>query len=1017
VWTPPARLLPRSSGQSGSRPEPDRGGPRQRCCTPGQAQAGVESDRSALDLSRLLAQRCEYQRGLWRPWHRSSMSQRGDRRPRLRRLRWWPWERAWPALVGRQPPSSLVHVFGGPRLGRTPPRRRGTSPTSTTAGRAAAEAGDAVDGGRAPRQQPNHRHSGLLTGHRPITSWAPGQPPACRCLISARRTDRPELRLDTEDQRDLLACFHRLLASLLRACCAPGVQRQRPRLSPASSPACWLWRAKQPQQEAPGLPPACGDADGPSGCTGCCCGSSPPRCTRLPSRPRLVSGGDARPVRTTACGPSCAWWPRRQSRGQQLRQVVQPEFEFLFAHYASTRSARTTSCSANSPPCWSRTACRCWWPGGSPLAVAAAAAACCTDLRAGQTAACPLGCCGSPTCGDRRVLAVAGHPAAAGRAAADHAIEVRPVNLGMLESTIRPLNELLRRLGLLDAATAGGAGCWLVAASCGRCCRVCALVAFDRPVANMRLPQKPQEPKYLRWILTSIIKSHPQTPTRIRMAGWGSRRSLSGRGAAACASWSPVLRPGGLASLPAARTDLVDEAAEMLPGFCPAFSISTAARGRGGWGLPDTAGLLLAQSAVTMRPCAGLARAAPAGVAAGLGCGAALSALPLQLHPAAAGASMGERRRHIRDWRAASRPAPGRRSRRRAQLVRRLSAPTRADLRRAGCRAACGVRRLGESQISCELLSAGRFGCMLADLPARLLGIPTPPHASRHPAHPGAGQADEKERQRADAGLHRQFTAASCRTLDEANGAPAQQAWLCDRAVSESSTAAGENARSLQAVAPGSAAELADDRRRWRCTAAAVLRGSLAASAGLALLPAPLAAPAAVAGRLIEPPAAWHVRGGGAWIGATRRPPGGDGFKLPVKLLDCTTQHSSMTGCWSFKRERAVLLRLSGLCQELQSPKSVGLALPAPAYYLAALRSGAEAELPAGLRRAGRRHRRAASLRLRSSQDGASIEEAAARLERLLHGAIVLPPRWPALKDAFLAKIWTKSDGEDEEIF
>uniref|UniRef100_A0A1I8H852 PI3K/PI4K domain-containing protein n=1 Tax=Macrostomum lignano TaxID=282301 RepID=A0A1I8H852_9PLAT len=173
-------------------------------------------------------------------------------------------------------------------------------------------------------------------------------------------------------------------------------------------------------------------------------------------------------------------------------------------------------------------------------------------------------------------------------------------------------------------------------------------------------------------------------------------------------------------------------------------------------------------------------------------------------------------------------------------------------------------------------------------------------------------------------------------------------------------------------------------------------------------------------------------------------PPGGDGFKLPVELRDCTTQaqlkerllqtaserfragglplkaKQLTEELWlhlkdrllEFKRERAVLLRLSGLCQELQSPNLSDWRRPAPALLPSGAPQWRRGRAASRFAQSSRRHRRAASLRLRLP----GRCEAAARLERLLHGAIVLPAALAGAEDAFSEDL-DESDGEDEEIF
>uniref|UniRef100_A0A1I8JS01 Non-specific serine/threonine protein kinase n=1 Tax=Macrostomum lignano TaxID=282301 RepID=A0A1I8JS01_9PLAT len=568
----------------------------------------------------------------------------------------------------------------------------------------------------------------------------------------------------------------------------------------------------------------------------------------------------------------------------------------------------------------------------------------------------------------------------------------------MLESTIRPLNELLRRLGLLDAATVEPEVRLLAGRRLLRpLLQVCALVAFDRPVANMRLPQKPQEPKYLRWILTSIV-SLMELFNRSEGAWHDWLEAADGASAdaaaAACASWSPVL--GGLEvwpSLPAARTDLVDEAAEMLQFLSGIFD--QYGRRWGAWN-----GLLLLDYHGDHAP-AGRA-ALPLESLPSLA-GAALSSLFSFIQQPQALASMGERRRHPR---LAALPPDLRQP---ALETARFNlgaavAPTRADLapslvpRLLRCAAAARPNQL-------ELLSEA-VG-MLADL---------------------------LQSSARNEGFSARFRRQLAQALDEATGAPGSQ---LVSAVSEQLSLLRESARRPSGSA-GSAAELADDPQALALHRLQRRRGCInwPGAAACASAAAPAAGGSSDRGRLLP-----GVRVRGAWIGAMRRHPGATASNLPVELRDCTTQAQLkerllQTASERFRagglplkakqlteelwlhlkdrssEERAVLLRLSGLCQELQSPNLSDWRCPAPAYYLAALRSGAEAELPA--EQPAPQTRRVTSSA--PSRTVRPIEEAAARLERLLHGAIVLPAALAGAEDAFSEDL-DESDGEDEEIF
>ncbi|PAA85468.1 hypothetical protein BOX15_Mlig003763g3 [Macrostomum lignano] len=993
-----------------------------------------------LDLSRLLLN-AEYQVAL-EAWHRSSMSQRGERRLGFARLPLVAVERGVACL---SPAGSRIVVFHDSEDAAVA-AVAATSPTSTDSrsnlssldDRASSgEAGDAVDG-RARRPVSN-RITVILdfcTGRR-STSWRLAS--LLLPLPHQRSPHRPaELRLDTEDQRDLLACFHRLLASLLPRLCAQESSVSDPAF--ASLVRLLALAAKQPQQEAARIAACVAETQMPVGLHRVLLRQL---ATEVHRDFRLATGSQAvmrdlydsvRPIlRLVAASAS--------REGQQRSEVVQPEFEFLFRALREhpIRPDNELQCKFASMLV---TDCL-------PLLVAAAEPRwlwqqlrrLLTDLRAGQNGRLPLGLLRFTHLveidefwqwPDTRLQLA--------EAAADHAIEVliaqkvkieeqvRPGNLGMLESTIRPLNELLRRLGLLDAATVEPEVRLLASRRLLRpLLQVCALVAFDRPVANMRLPQKPQEPKYLRWILTSIV-SLMELFNRSEGAWHAWLEAADGASAdaaaAACASWSPVLGLEVWPSLPAARTDLVDEAAEMLQFLSGIFD-----QYGGRWGAWN--GLLLLESAVTMETMRRLAALLPLESLPGLA-GAALSSLFSFIQQPQAVASMGERRRHPRL--AALPPDLRQPALETARSIwARLSAPTRADLapslvpRLLRCAAAARPNQL-------ELLSEA-VG-MLADL----LQIPDSAHASATQLTLALDKLMEE--QRADEGFSARFRRQLAEALDEANGAPGSQ---LVSAVSEQLNLLRESARRPSGSA-GSAAELADDpqalalHRLQRFYQEAGLH-QLAWRCCLRLWQLQQRA-----GRLIEAACCLaSVARSLDW--SDEAPPGGDGFKLPVELRDCTTQaqlkerllqtaserfragglplkaKQLTEELWlhlkdrllEFKRERAVLLRLSGLCQELQSPNLSDWRCPAPAYYLAALRSGAEAELPAGLRRAAGatdapRHFVCAF------PDGASIEEAAARLERLLHGAIVLPAALAGAEDAFSEDL-DESDGEDEEIF
>uniref|UniRef100_A0A1I8I3H5 C2 DOCK-type domain-containing protein n=2 Tax=Macrostomum lignano TaxID=282301 RepID=A0A1I8I3H5_9PLAT len=490
-----------------------------------------------LDLSRLLLN-AEYQVAL-EAWHRSSMSQRGERRLGFARLPLVAVERGVACL---SPAGSRIVVFHDSEDAAVA-AVAATSPTSTDSrsnlssldDRASSgEAGDAVDG-RARRPVSN-RITVILdfcTGRR-STSWRLAS--LLLPLPHQRSPHRPaELRLDTEDQRDLLACFHRLLASLLPRLCAQESSVSDPAF--ASLVRLLALAAKQPQQEAARIAACVAETQMPVGLHRVLLRQL---ATEVHRDFRLATGSQAvmrdlydsvRPIlRLVAASAS--------REGQQRSEVVQPEFEFLFRALREhpIRPDNELQCKFASMLV---TDCL-------PLLVAAAEPRwlwqqlrrLLTDLRAGQNGRLPLGLLRFTHLveidefwqwPDTRLQLA--------EAAADHAIEVliaqkvRPGNLGMLESTIRPLNELLRRLGLLDAATVEPEVRLLASRRLLRpLLQVCALVAFDRPVANMRLPQKPQEPKYLRWILTSIV-SLMELFNRSEGAWHARARGRSGRSA------------------------------------------------------------------------------------------------------------------------------------------------------------------------------------------------------------------------------------------------------------------------------------------------------------------------------------------------------------------------------------------------------------------------------------------------------------------------------------------------------
>uniref|UniRef100_A0A1I8JNV6 Separase n=1 Tax=Macrostomum lignano TaxID=282301 RepID=A0A1I8JNV6_9PLAT len=556
---------------------------------------------------------------------------------------------------------------------------------------------------------------------------------------------------------------------------------------------------------------------------------------------------------------------------------------------------------------------------------------------------------------------------------------VRPGNLGMLESTIRPLNELLRRLGLLERRDrrAGGAAAGWFAASCAAAAGVRA-GRLRPPVANMRLPQKPQEPKYLRWILTSIV-SLMELFNRSEGAWHDWLEAADGASAdaaaAACASWSPVL---GLEY-------------------------------GGRWGAWN--GLLLLESAVTMETHAPAGRAAPAGVAAEPGWRRPVQ--PLQLHPATAGAGLhGRAATASATGGAASRPAPaGARD-----GAHQFGRGCRTDARRFGAEpgAEAAALRAAARPNQLELLSEA-VG-MLADL-LQYGAYPDSAHASATQLTLALDKLMEEQRAATRA------LAPARPSAGRGHRRPRQPAGV---RVSEQLSLLRESARRPSGSA-GSAAELADDpqalalHRLQRFYQEAGLH-QLAWRCCLRLWQLQQRA-----GRLIEAACCLaSVARSLDW--SDEAPPGGDGLQMPVELRDCTTQAqlkvaesaSSKTASERFRAEAALRpLKAKQLTEEAVAAPEGPVALEFKRERAVLLRLsglGAEAELPAGLRRAAGatdapRHFVCAF------PDGAPIEEAAARLERLLHGAIVLPAALAGAEDAFSEDLDDDRTGEDEEIF
>uniref|UniRef100_A0A1I8FTV4 C2 domain-containing protein n=1 Tax=Macrostomum lignano TaxID=282301 RepID=A0A1I8FTV4_9PLAT len=893
-----------------------------------------------LDLSRLLLN-AEYQVAL-EAWHRSSMSQRGERRLGFaRRLPLVAVERGVACL---SPAGSRIVVFHDSEDAAVA-AVAATSPTSTDSrsnlssldDRASSgEAGDAVDG-RARRPVSNR-----ITVILDFCTGAAGPPagawPAscCRCLISARRTDRGAPAGHGGSARPA-GVLPRLLASLL------------PRLSPASATRAFAslvrllaMAAKQPQQEAARIAACVAETQMPVGLHRVLLRQL---ATEVHRDFRLATGSQAvmrdlydsvRPIlRLVAASASreASSAPRWCSRSSNS----------CSPHYASTRSARTTSCSGKFA---SMLVTDCLpllvAAGGAPLAVATAAAAA-DGPSAGQNGRLPLGLLRFTTWWRSTSSGSGRTPGCSWpRAAADHAIEVLIAQKVKIEEQAsaagqpghagvhhRPLNELLRRLGLLDAATSRRcAGCRFRAA---RAAGVCALVAFDRPVANMRLPQKPQEPKYLRWILTSIV-SLMELFNRSEGAWHDWLEAADGASAdaaaAACASWSPVLGLEVWPSLPAARTDLVDEAAEMLLQFLSGIFDQYAAAA-GAWN-----GLLLLESAVTMETMRRLAALLPLESLPSLA-GAALSSLFSFIQQPQALASMGERRRHPR---LAALP-PDLRQPALETAALNFGRGCRTDARRFGAEPgaeAAALRGCGEAK------SAGAAERAAVGMLADLLQIPDSAHASATQLTLALDKLMEE--QRADEGFSARFRRQLAQALDEATGAPGSQL-VCPRERA-AQPAAGERARPSGSA--GSAAELADDpqalalHRLQRFYQEAGLH-QLAWRCCLRLWQLQQRA-----GRLIEAACCLASAPPDGQREISRRRPPAEGQAADGRAV--AAPEGPVAGVQA--RERAVLLRLSGLCQELQSPNLSDWRRPAPAYYLAALRSGAEAELPAGLRRA-----------------------------------------------------------------